>query len=62
LSKRIFNNAYLNIAPSSFTKSKFEDPLLAVKILKALKDLGVKAELCMVGPDSDGSLERAKQL
>jgi len=24
LSKRIFNNAYLNIAPSSFTKSKFE--------------------------------------
>jgi len=103
LSKRIFNNAYLNIAPSSFTKSKFEaagfrnikcipntielnkyefkqrifedvkllwvrsfskiyNPLLAVKILKALKDLGVKAELCMVGPDSDGSLERAKQL
>ena len=102
-SKRIFQNAYLNIAPSLFTKSKFEalgfsnitcipntielknylfknrgfedvrllwvrsfseiyNPLLAVKILKALKDEGIKAELCMVGPDSDGSLERAKKL
>ena len=102
-SKRIFQNAYLNIAPSLFTKSKFEalgfsnitcipntielknylfknrgfedvrllwvrsfseiyNPLLAVKIIKALKDEGIKAELCMVGPDSDGSLERAKKL
>ena len=101
LAKAIFNNAFLNVAPSLFIKSKFENlnysniicipnsielkdyqlkkrdfksinllwvrsfsklynPLLAIKILKALKDEKLKATLCMVGPDSDGSLLEAK--
>lgn len=101
LSQSIFNNAYINIAPSSYLKSKFEalgysnlkvipnsiqiinypfkervietpkllwvrsfskiyNPLLAIDILKALKKEGVKAELCMVGPDNDGSLLKTK--
>lgn len=101
LSQSIFNNAYINIAPSSYLKSKFEalgysnlkvipnsiqiinypfkerviktpkllwvrsfskiyNPLLAIDILKVLKKEGVKAELCMVGPDNDGSLLKTK--
>tara|TARA_R110002049_G_scaffold2372_8_gene17482 strand:+ start:10 stop:1020 length:1011 start_codon:yes stop_codon:yes gene_type:complete len=36
------------------------NPLLAIKVLKALKDEKFDAELCMVGPDKDGSLNRAK--
>lgn len=101
LSKRIFKNAHINIAPSLFTQLKFEalgynnilcipnsielknylykartfesikllwvrsfskiyNPLLAIDVLKRLKDDNLKAELCMVGPDSDGSLKTAK--
>ncbi|GAA4883709.1 hypothetical protein GCM10023311_02420 [Flaviramulus aquimarinus] len=97
MSRAIFKNAHLNIAPSLFTKSNFEasgytniicipntvklenytfkertfndikllwvrsfskmyNPLLAIKIIKLLNDKNIKAELCMVGPDSDGSL------
>jgi len=37
-------------------------PQLAVRVLKALQDEGVSASLCMVGPDSDGSMEVVKQL
>lgn len=37
------------------------NPLLAVKVLKLLTDKGFKAELCMVGPDSDGSLTKVKE-
>ena len=102
-SKAIFNHAHLNVAPSEYMKSVFNDfgynnivcipnsikiqnypylprifkkvkllwvrsfseiynPLLAIKILKKLKEDGVEAKLCMVGPDSDGSLIRAKEL
>lgn len=98
LSKSIFNNAFLNVAPSLFIKSSFEalgynkiinipnsielknypfkirsferinllwvrsfskiyNPLLAIKVLKALTDENIKAKLCMVGPDADGSLK-----
>ncbi|MDD7885163.1 glycosyltransferase family 4 protein [Flavivirga sp. 57AJ16] len=39
--------------------SEIYNPLLAIKVLKALKDLNIDAELCMVGPDSDGSLQEA---
>ena len=102
ISKAIFNNAFVNIAPSLYTKSNFElsgysnvacipnsielknyafkdrffkevrllwvrsfskiyNPLLAIKVLKLLKDKNIDATLCMVGPDSDGSLQEAKQ-
>ncbi|MFH4964322.1 glycosyltransferase family 4 protein [Gaetbulibacter sp. M235] len=36
--------------------SNIYNPTLAVKILKALQDEGIKTSLCMVGPDADGSL------
>ncbi|GGG52933.1 glycosyltransferase family 4 protein [Bizionia arctica] len=42
--------------------SSIYNPELAVKVLKALQDQGIAASLCMVGPDSDGSLETVKQL
>ena len=101
LSKKIFNGAYKNVAPSKYIQSHFEafgysnivcipnsieiknypfksrnfdkvkllwvrsfskiyNPLLAIKVLKALKDGNIEAELCMVGPDNDGSLEAAR--
>lgn len=101
LSAAIFNNAYKNIAPSGYLKSKFEafgflniklipnsinianypfkkrtikapkllwvrsfskiyNPLLAIDILKALKNEDFDAQLCMIGPDNDGSLKAAK--
>jgi len=37
------------------------NPMLAIKVLKGLRDLGYIADLCMVGPDSDGSLEQVQQ-
>lgn len=102
LSKSIFNNAFINVAPSLYIKSNFKDsgytnvinipnsielknypfkertfenirllwvrsfseiynPLLAIKVLKALKNKNINARLCMVGPDSDGSLQVAKK-
>jgi len=42
--------------------SKIYNPILAIRVLKALQDDNIKASLCMVGPDSDGSLEAVKQL
>jgi glycosyltransferase involved in cell wall biosynthesis len=42
--------------------AKIYNPQLAVQVLKALKDKGIDTELCMVGPDSDGSLQTIKQL
>ena len=101
LSKALFKNAYINVAPSEYIKSEFEaqgyincicipnsiniknypfkvrdfktvkllwvrsfseiyNPLLAVKILKALLDENITASLCMVGPDNDGSLQKTK--
>jgi glycosyltransferase involved in cell wall biosynthesis len=42
--------------------SSIYNPTLAIKILKALQDEGIPASLCMVGPDSDGSMETVKQL
>ncbi len=41
--------------------SKIYNPLLAIKVLKALKDRGLDASLCMVGPDSDGTLQDVKE-
>ncbi|MFD1163110.1 glycosyltransferase family 4 protein [Hwangdonia seohaensis] len=41
--------------------SKIYNPLLAIKVLKALNDDQIDAELCMVGPENDGSLEEAKK-
>ncbi|WP_116523998.1 glycosyltransferase family 4 protein [Seonamhaeicola aphaedonensis] len=42
--------------------SKIYNPQLAVEVLKALTDEGIKASLCMVGPDNDGSLKTLKNL
>ncbi|WP_396601571.1 glycosyltransferase family 4 protein [Algibacter sp. R77976] len=101
LSKYIFKNAFVNVAPSLYMKSNFEalgynniinipnsielenytfkernfdsvnllwvrsfseiyNPLLAIKVLKALKEKNIKAKLCMVGPDSNGGLQEAR--
>ncbi|KAA5822425.1 glycosyltransferase family 4 protein [Algibacter amylolyticus] len=101
LSKAIFHNAHVNIAPSLYIKSKFEaegfkniinisnsielnnykfkprtlskvnllwvrsfskiyNPTLAIDILSGLKERGIIASLCMVGPDSDGSLRKVQ--
>jgi glycosyltransferase involved in cell wall biosynthesis len=38
------------------------NPQLAVQVLKALRDRGLEAELCMVGPDSDGTLAEVQAL
>lgn len=42
--------------------SKIYNPRLAVLLLDNLIKKGYKAELCMVGPDSDGTLTEVKQL
>lgn len=42
--------------------SKIYNPALAVLILDSLIKKGYNTELCMVGPDSDGSLKEVKQL
>ncbi len=41
--------------------SKIYNPLLAIDILKKMKDENIEASLCMVGPDSDGSMEKVKK-
>ncbi len=101
LSASLFKNAYINVAPSEYTKSNFEvlnykniicipnaieinnyvfqnktldsirllwvrsfsnlyNPNLAIEILQILKAQEIDVELCMVGPDNDGALEKAK--
>lgn len=40
---------------------KIYNPCLAVDVLKSLQDRGHTAKLCMVGPDTDGSLAIVKQ-
>ncbi|WP_100611991.1 glycosyltransferase family 4 protein [Confluentibacter lentus] len=42
--------------------SKIYNPFLAIKLLKALKDEGLQASLCMVGPEGDGALKEAQNL
>lgn len=42
--------------------SEIYNPTLAVKILKQLLDENIAAELCMVGPDSDGSLAKTREM
>ncbi|WP_179351913.1 glycosyltransferase family 4 protein [Winogradskyella vidalii] len=39
---------------------KIYNPCLAVDLLKAIQDLGYNVSLCMVGPDTDGSLAKVK--
>lgn len=41
---------------------KVYNPTLAIKVLKELQDQGYQVELCMVGPDKDGSIEDVKTL
>ncbi len=102
LSRSIFERAYMNVAPSEYTKSKFEafgyknaicianaieienypfqrkelnmlkmlwvrsfselyNPNLAIKVLYELKQRNIKSSLCMVGPENDGALAKAKE-
>ncbi|RZN83097.1 MAG: glycosyltransferase [Winogradskyella sp.] len=42
--------------------SEIYNPLMAISVMKHLKDSGHRVELCMVGPDSDGSLIAVKTL
>ncbi len=42
--------------------SKIYNPKLAILVLKSLQDKGFDASLCMVGPDSDGTLKEVKKL
>lgn len=42
--------------------SEIYNPMLAVLVLQELKARGIDAQLCMVGPDSDGSLAKVKTL
>ncbi len=42
--------------------AKHYNPGLAVEVLKKLKQKYPEAQLCMVGPDKDGTLARVKQL
>jgi glycosyltransferase involved in cell wall biosynthesis len=42
--------------------SKIYNPDLAVKVLSALQKVYPKAQLCMVGPDADGSRENVQNL
>lgn len=37
------------------------NPMLAIKVLKNLRGLGYDASLCMVGPDSDGTLKKVQE-
>lgn len=42
--------------------STIYNPYLAITVLRKLLDAGFEAELCMVGPDNDGSLVKVKNL
>ncbi|WP_353777914.1 glycosyltransferase [Winogradskyella sp. 3972H.M.0a.05] len=42
--------------------SKIYNPSMAIHVLKLLKESNYDASLCMVGPDSDGSLSEVKDL
>lgn len=42
--------------------AKIYNPALAIKVLKLLKETYPDAQLCMVGPDSDGSLMEVEDL
>lgn len=55
--KRIFDKPKL-LWVRSF--AEIYNPLLAIKVFEILKDEKFDAELCMVGPDKDSSLNRAK--
>lgn len=41
--------------------SEIYNPMLALKILESLNEKGIVAELCMVGPEKDGTLTRCKE-
>jgi glycosyltransferase involved in cell wall biosynthesis len=41
--------------------AKIYNPMLALKVLELFIEQGVSAELCMVGPDKDGSLANCKE-
>ena len=103
LSKKLFNGAKTNIAPSNYLLEAFKkegytnltyipntieiknytfklrkniqpkllwvrsfaelyNPIVALEIVEALVTKNIDVELCMVGPEKDGSLERCKKI
>ena len=42
--------------------SKIYNPEMAIHVQKQLNDLGYTTELCMIGPDSDGTLNNTQEL
>ena len=54
-----------NLDPKIIWVRAFDEvynPMLAIKVLEELLKHYPKAELCMVGPEKDGSLEKVKQI
>lgn len=54
-----------NISPNLLWVRSFHhtyNPQMAVKVLQLLHEKGIKANLCMVGPDKDGTLEKCKMM
>lgn len=42
--------------------SQIYNPEMALQVVKKLKDLGLQYQLCMVGPEVDGSLQKTKTM
>ena len=54
-----------NIQPKLLWVRAFDEtynPLLAIKVVSKLKEKYPKAKLCMVGPDKDGTMQKAKEM
>ena len=62
INKYLFNQRNLEAVNMLWVRSFSEiyNPLLAIEILNSLIDANIKASLCMVGPDNDGSLKKTK--
>ena len=59
-----FMNRVVNVPKLFWLRSykKIYNPLMAIHVAKRLKEKGFDMELCMVGPDGDGSFLYAKRL
>ena len=42
--------------------SEIYNPLLAIEIIEKLQDKNIALELCMIGPEKDGSLKKCKEI
>ncbi|WP_430466446.1 glycosyltransferase family 4 protein [Winogradskyella ouciana] len=64
IGKYTFYNRKFDIPKLLWVRSFSEiyNPKVAIEVLKLLKEVYPSSELCMVGPDSDGSLAKVKTL